>query len=226
MNIGKWELRWRPGFSASSDYPSQVITIGANLQSAGLAPEIAMLLPTNASPRSLIKQIMTKSYAGQMLGLFLADPFFQASRDIQQIAGSGINWVCNLPSTEQQDIEFSSKLAEVGLDTAREIHNLHKFRDHGFKIALTLADPKYAQAAAKLAPNLIFVLPRIADFSIGFPSLRQRNSAVKAVAEGMKKLGWQGPLLCLGEKTELDYPNQFSPAVDAILCRPQIQKTQ
>lgn len=183
-----------------------------------------MLLPTNHGPTRLIDDLAGNParYPDAVLGLFLASPFLNVSLESARLRRAGVKWIANLPSVVQQDDEFSRQLPDVGLDPARERERLAGFRERGFHIAVVVADGRDATAAAAIEPDAMLVLPRVADFAAGFPSLRQRSSAAQAVAEAVRAAGWRGVLLGLGEPRELDSEGLWSSHLDGLVCRPVI----
>ena len=83
-----------------------------------------------------------------------------------------------------------------------------------------MSDAAGARAAVAIEPEVIVVMPRIGDYAAGFPSLRQRASAVQSVHEVARDAGWHGILLGLGERRDADREGLWPPRVDGLLCRP------
>ena len=156
-----------------------------------------------------------------MLGLFLAGPFLNMALEGGRLAGAGLGWIANLPSVEQQDEEFSQQLADVGLDRGRELACLAQFRAQGFRVAAVAADGPGAAAAAAIGAEALIILPRVADFAAGFPSLRQRGAAAQAVAEAAAGTGWSGLLLGLAEGSDADHETLWPDRLDGLVCRPR-----
>ncbi|WP_293963218.1 hypothetical protein [Sneathiella sp.] len=186
--------------------------------------EVSLLLPTNNGARHLIDAAVKtpKEFADAMLGLFLADPFLNMAIECERLAQANISWIVNLPSVEQQDVDFEQQLADVGLGFHREHNNLEIFKAAGFRIATVVADASSAKASALLHPDAIIILPRITDFAAGFPSLRQRRSTAQEISLSLDGTGWKGMLLGLGELSEMDHERQWPEALDGVICRPQI----
>src|SRR3546814_2886307 len=71
-------------------------------------------------------------FADRALGLFLADPFLNIAGQVSRLRRAGVTSVANLPTVEQQDVDFAQQLADVGLDFTREVDHLGRFRRAGF----------------------------------------------------------------------------------------------
>lgn len=182
-----------------------------------------MLLPANDGPTALVDRLVeAPGHPGDIVaGLFLASVFFNLRVEAARLAAAGCRWVANLPSVEQHDGEFTAQLADVGLDRDREIAALAAFRERGFAIAAVVVDEAGARSAAAIGPNAVIVMPRVGDFAAGFPSLRQRQSAVQSVARALTASGWRGPLLGLGESRDVESRELWPQGLDALLCRPR-----
>lgn len=220
-----WRIRLRSGADATgSDLPGAILTGAPRFQHDSMPNEIGLLLPTNNGAKSLIDAIVTRPdiCATAILGLFLADPFLNLPIELGRLAAANIRWITNLPSIGQQDTDFEQQLTDVGLDFSREHKNIKEIKTQGFNTAVVVTDMATAKTAASLEPEAIIVLPRIADFAAGFPSLRQRRSIVQEISFTLEAAGWRGILLGLGENTELDHERQWPEALDGLLCRPQI----
>lgn len=181
-----------------------------------------MLLPTSHGPGRLIDDITDDPTlcADAMLGLFLAGPFLNVALESARLRRAKVHWITNLPSVEQQDLEFSRQLADVGLDLERELECLSQFRSEGFRTAAVIADARGAAAAAEIKPDIMVVLPRIVDFAAGFPSLRQRSTAVQSVAAAARGAGWSGIVLGLGDTSEAGSERLWPAHLDGLVCRP------
>lgn len=220
-------LSWRIVMDGASPamgtaVPGSILTVGPPFHHESMPDEVAVLLPTNQGPTGLIDDLVRDPApcADAMLGLFLASPFLNVELESTRLQRAGIGWITNLPSVGQQDEEFSRQLRDVGLDFDRELERLAKFRAHGFQTAVVVTDGHSAAAAAAIEPEVMIVLPRVADFAAGFPSLRQRSSAIQSVADAALAAGWSGILLGLGETRELDSKKLWSSRVDGLVCRP------
>lgn len=220
-------LFWRivSGVSPGSDQPrlpASVLTIGPAFDHESMPHEAAILLPTNAGPTRLIEQLINDRVAARdaILGLFLAHPFLNVKIQAARLSEAGFTWITNLPSVAQHDEEFSRQLSDVDLGYDRELVYLAQFRAEGFRIAAVVSDDRGAADAAAVQPDVMIVLPRVADFAAGFPSLRQRSSAVQTAAEAAREAGWSGPLLGLGEAREADNPSLWPARLDGLICRP------
>lgn len=217
-----WRIVLRRSVARSPDLPTAIITAAPPFRTENMPDEIGILLPTNGGPKQLIATVSSAPFlcTRSILGLFLANPFLNVRVDGARLTRSGVRWVANLPSVEQQDEEFSAQLADVELDRRREFENLAQFRAQGFMIAAVVATEAGAEAALAIGPDAIVVMPRVADFAAGFPSLRQRDTAARSVASALRAAGWQGPLLGLGDAREIDSEQLWSASLDGLVCRP------
>lgn len=218
-----WRMVLRGGTATQpAPLPPAILTVAPRFRHENMPDEVGLLLPTGGGPQALIDAVAGGSApCGETgLGLFLAGPFLNIRRDGARLARAGVRWIVNLPSVAQQDEEFARQLAEVGLHQARELDGLAAFRDHGFRIAAVVADGPGAAAAAAIRPDAMIVLPRIADFAAGFPSLRQRGAATQAVAEATQAADWSGPLLGLATEAEADRERHWPHRLAGVLCRP------
>jgi len=207
--------------------PAGILTTGPPFRHESMPHEVTILLPTNRGPGPLIEAVLAQPalLANTILGLFLASPFLNVKLESARLARAGCGWITNLPSVVQQDEEFSRQLADVGLGFDRELESLAQFRAAGFRVAAVVADARSAAAAAAIDPEAMIVLPRVADFAAGFPSLRQRSSAVQAVADAARGKGWSGALLGLGEAGEANNPGLWPHPLDGFVCRPEATST-
>jgi len=220
----RWPLVLRSGRAAAgADWPQAILTLEPQLRHESMPREVGLLLPTTDGPKSLIDAVTADPGRCEdaMLGLFLASPFLNLALTGSRLNRVGVDWIANLPSVEQQDQEFSQQLADVGLDRGRELDCLAAFRAQGFKVAAVVADEPGAAAALAVEPEAMIVLPRVADFAAGFPSLRQRGAAARSVAAVARGSGWSGLLLGLGEASEADHEALWPEELDGLLCRPQ-----
>jgi len=183
-----------------------------------------MLLPTNPGPVALVDDLLNEPAVPDrlILGLLLASPFLNVKVESARLRRAGFTRIVNLPSVVQHDEEFSQQLADVDLGFERELQCLSQFRAQGFEVATVVADARTAAAAAVIDPGIMIVLPRVADFAAGFPSLRQRGSAVQSASEAARDTGWTGTLLGLGEAREAENESLWPTALDGLVCRPEV----
>lgn len=223
MELLSWRIVARSSVAGSSaGLPGSLLSIAPSFEHESMPREVAILLPTNPGPTDLIDYLAAGpgDFDDVILGLFLASPFLNPEVDGARLARAGFRWLANLPSVAQQDEEFSQQLTDVELGYQRELEYLSGFRDEGFRVAAIVADAHSAAAAAAIEPDVMFALPRVADFAAGFPSLRQRNTAVHAIAGAALDAGWNGPLLGLGEANEADNEQLWPVRLDGLVCRP------
>ena len=219
-----WRIVLRAGGAPPvTAVPGAILTLAPAFDHEGMPGEVGLLLPTNEGPKRLADAVVARPElcVDAMLGLFLAGPFLNVSLEGARLARAGVRWIANLPSVEQQDQEFSQQLADVGLDRGRELACLAQFRAQGFRVATVVADGPGAVAAAAIEPDVLIILPRVADFAAGFPSLRQRGAAAQAVAEAAAGAGWSGPLLGLAEGSDADHEALWPDRLDGLVCRPR-----
>ncbi|MCZ7596659.1 MAG: hypothetical protein M5U09_01305 [Gammaproteobacteria bacterium] len=168
--------------------------------------EVGMLLPANDGPTARWIDSSSGPDKSSTWSQDCSSPVRSsicASRP-PRLAAAGCRWVANLPSVDLHDPEFTAQVADVGLDRDREIAALAAFRERGFAIAAVAVDEAGARAAAAIEPDAVIVMPRVGDFAAGFPSLRQRQSAVQAVARTLAASDWRGRLLGLGESRDVE----------------------
>src|SRR3546814_12331527 len=91
-------------------------------------------------------------FADRALGLFLADPFLNIAGQVSRLRRAGVTSVANLPTVEQQDVDFAQQLADVGLDFTREVDHLGRFRRAGFNVIAAVAGTAAAAAVRPPAP--------------------------------------------------------------------------
>ena len=185
------------------------------------------MLPTTLGTQTLVDVAACRATEAaardeMVLGLFLANPFLNVDRVAKQLWDAGWRWIANLPGVDQQDPEFSKELTDVHLDLARELEMLGRFRRFGFRVASVIAAPESAPAAAALEPDLVIVLPRVADFAAGFPSSRQRGAVATAVVGTLRDLSWEGTVLILATEAEAAHPALWPDAADGLLLRPAV----
>ncbi|MZR32293.1 hypothetical protein [Sneathiella litorea] len=206
------------------DIPAAVLTVAPQLRHENLPNEVGLLLPTNNGPRQLIDAIVGTPQIcnGSMLGLFLADPLLNLAREEKRLSAAGVKWITNLPSTEQQDVDFSQQLSDVGLDIRRERDVLARLRSQEFRIAAVVSDVAGAVQMSEIKPEVVIVIPRVADFAAGFPSLHQRGTVTQEVSLALRDAGWSGVLLGLGETSELCHERQWPDTLDGLICRPEL----
>lgn len=217
-----WRVQLRTRHASQApNYPGSVLAIGPSFQHENMPHEVALLLPTNPGPARLIDDIVRHPAlcTDAILGLFLASPFLSTAVESARLRRAGVTWITNLPSVDQQDQEFVRELRDVELDHHCELERLARFRAEGFRIATVVTSASDATSVAAIEPDIIIVLPRVADFAAGFPSLRQRNSSARAVAQAARAAGWSGILLGLGNAQEGGSESVWSTALDGIIYR-------
>lgn len=221
----EWRIRLRTNSAAApTQLPGVILTEAPRLQHSNMPNEVSVLLPTNKGVKHLIDAVVERPdiCANAMLGLFLADPFLNLPLVLAQLVNTKVRWITNLPSVEQQDTDFTQQLADVGLGFSREQKKLTEIKSYGYRIATVVADAASASSAAALEPEAMIILPRVADFAAGFPSLHQRRSTAQEISIALQSVGWNGLLLGLGKTTELDHERQWPEALDGLICRPKI----
>ena len=223
-----WDITLRRESDLGSPHlPPAILTARPRFTAGGLPGEVALLLPNNNGASELISEVMAAptQMEERALGLFLADPFFNVASESSRLRESGVTWVANLPSVEQQDHEFVQLLGDVGLDRSLELERLAKLKSDGFGVLTMVAGAEAASAAAEISPDAVVVLPRVADFAAGFPSFRQRGAAARDVREALQAAGWSGPLLGLAAETEVAHTTLWPDVLDGVVCRPVALKT-
>ena len=224
-------LDWRIVFREqprSRPHPTikRIVTPRPVLWDSEMPPEIGLLLP-NRDGQGAIASLLaeTGDWSGtDGIGLFLADPFLNLPATAERLLASGVGWVTYLPSVDLHDPEFSRQLGDVGLDLSRELARLGSMKERGFHTAATLSRPEgCATAVANGGVDAVIVMPRVGDFSVGFPSLRKRNATVQAVRSRLTELGWNGPLIGLADETECTHQALWPDALDGVILRTTVE---
>lgn len=217
-----WSIVMRTGEKPGTVSPSCVLSAAPQFTHEGMPLEIGHLLPTSAGPMNVVTSVTSAAQrqSNAIVGLFLANPFLNIDREAERLHAAGYRWIANLPTVDQQDAEFSHQLSDVSLDRAREFAALGRFKELGFNVAVVVSDPDAASEAVSIPPDLIFVIPKVADFAAGFPSTRQRGAVANAVVGALENQGWSGQVLCLGSKEEAEHDALWPDAVDGLILRP------
>lgn len=231
-DILSWHIVYRdPERHPYPQRPREIWTGSPAFRSDHLPDEVALLLPNHDGNTAFLKALSDHhrttvenrsppvATEQRIAGLFLADPFLNATPIATDLARAGIGWVCNFPSVDQQDEEFYAQLSDVGLDRGRELERLKVFRERGFRIAVVVTHQGGGDAALALSPDTILCLPRVIDFAAGFPSLLQRGHICDSVAHQRRKTGWDGPILMLGTPDEAAHPRLWPDSVDGVFFR-------
>lgn len=222
MNLLTWQIVRRAA-SLVCDWPlpPAILTAGPPFCHESLPAEISLLLPNTPGAGGLIAAVAAAPdrLAGQAFGLFLADPFLNVPGEVAGLRAAGVSCIANLPSVEQQDVEFAQQLEDVGLDFAREVDRLGQFRHAGFQVIAVVAGVPAAAAVRLLAPQAVVVMPRIADFAAGFPSFRRRGALAREIKAALGD--WSGPLIGLATGGETAHETLWPDVLDGVLCRPQ-----
>ncbi len=191
----------------------------APVDPALIPPEVSLMLPNRDGQAALLKSLEAgrSELHDQTVGLFLSDPFLRLEPLAERLKSNGVDTVVNFPSVEQQDLEFTSLLSDVGLDKNLEHENLSALSNLGFKIGVVANTEDGAADAAGLSPAFMLVVPKVPDFAAGFPSMRQRGTLAQAVRRGAAKKGWKGPILTIGQETEADFPTLWPDGVAGVV---------
>lgn len=224
MNLLTWDVVRRRGLDAREwPLPRSIVTLGPRFRHDSLPDEVGLLLPNSEGGGALISAVRGAPgcLRGAALGLFLADPFLNVAGEAASLRDSGVGWVANLPSVEQQDPDFSQQLGDVGLDFAQEVERLLLFRQHRFRILTVVSSVAAAERVVPLDPEAILVIPQVADFAAGFPSMRQRGAVAREIAEVLRGRKCNGALLTLAAPSEMDHETLWPKEIDGAVCRPQ-----
>lgn len=206
--------------------PPCFLTAAPSLPVDHVPPEVGLLLPTGTGPHDIASAFASAPEADEArstgcgVGLFMASPFLAVDRDAARLQEAGCRWVANLPSTHQQDMEFRQQLEDVHLDWAREVDCLGRFRALGMKCLAVLCDETVCTQVLAAQPDAVVILPRVADFAAGFPSMLRRGGPAQTVSSSLRAEGWDGPVLVLGSDAEAASPTLWPPGVDGLLLRP------
>lgn len=219
-----WTIRLRDAaVAAASGLPSEIRTVAPSFRHPDLPDEVALLLPNSGSREATPLRAAGRKTGDIACGLFVADPFLSTKREVRAFRDAGVRWVANLPSIQQQDVEFEQQLDDVGINVSLEARMLRIFAGDGMRVIAVVADTDGIQAFLGQArfPDAFVVMPRVGDFAAGFPSMRQRGSAAAAIADRLAVSDWQGPLLMLGTSQEAEHPFLWPEAIHGLLCRPE-----
>lgn len=222
ISVASWLIRLKPQISERMLVPDCILTYAPSIPDEDMPQEASILLPTHPGPQSLIELISDKQTynSSSAIGLFMSDPFLAVEREARRLIAMGVTWVCNLPTVEQHDEEFTQQLADVGLDRSKEYESLRAFKSAGLKIAAAVSNVPAAKESVSLNPDALIVIPRTSDFAAGFPSPRQRGAAAQLIKDAINDTDWNGPLLGYGDEREIDHPSQWPECVDGMLFRP------
>ncbi len=202
--------------------PTGFLTAAPGLPAHAVPMEVGLLLPAGQGQGSIVDVVSNDPLVahGMGVGLFMADPFLAVDREAARLKSAGVGWVSNLPSTHQQDTEFRQQLEDVGLDWGREVGCLARFGALGLKRLAVLCDEASCPEVLTARPEAIAILPRVADFAAGFPSMLRRGGSAQAIAATLRAKGWDGPVLVLGSEAEAASPTLWPHGVDGLLLRP------
>lgn len=208
----------------AENLPAGFLTAAPSLPGDRVPMEVGLLLPAGKGRGMVTDTVVANPAAavGKGVGLFMANPFLAVDREASRLQAVGVNWVANLPSTHQQDADFRQQLQDVGLDWARELSCLERFGALGLKRLAVLCDEAGSAEVVAAKPDAVAILPRVADFAAGFPSMLRRGGSAQTVAKTLRGAGWNGPVLVLGSEAEAASPALWPPGVDGLLLRPVI----
>lgn len=181
-----------------------------------MPPEVALLLPGPHSAAPLPAKDRLPRGAG--FGVFLANPILHIATLARELRAREITWIANLPSVIQHDEDFLRHLNDVGLGFAKEATLMRLLREAGLRVLAAVADAGQARQAAELGAEALVLLPPVAAFEAGFPSMRERTEQIARLRAGLPEL--RLPLLGLITEAEGRLPATWPPGLDAGLIRP------
>ena len=214
LNILFWPIE--PGSGLRRALPNGICTPHTADIPGSMPPEVALLLPGSHSAAPLPAKGRLPPGAG--FGVFLANPILHIASLARELRAREITWIANLPSVIQHDEDFLRHLNDVGLGFAKEAALLRLLREAGLRVLAAVADAGQARQAAALGAAALAVLPPVAAFEAGFPSMRQRAEQIARLRAGYPEL--RLPLLGLLSKAEGRLPATWPPGLDAGLIRP------
>ncbi|MDW3203992.1 MAG: phosphoenolpyruvate hydrolase family protein [Alphaproteobacteria bacterium] len=223
MDYLTWPVEWRSRKSGAGLFHAVATPVPA-LLAEGLPAEVGLLLPNrNSQPVELAiaDRLAAGDGARPALGLFMANPFLKLDTVAAACQSASIEWIVNLPSVAQQDSEFGQQLEDVGLDLTGELRRLDALHARGLRTAAVVTDAEGAEKAIAAGAEVLIVLPRVSDFAAGFPSSRQRGTAIQLVRNALASSDWQGSVLGLGDATEAAHPALWPEGVDGLMIRPK-----
>ena len=213
-NILFWRIE--SGSAPRQALPSGICTPGTPDLPEQMPPEVALLLPGPHSAAPLPAKDRLPRGAG--FGVFLANPILHIASLARELRAREITWIANLPSVIQHDEDFLRHLNDVGLGFAKEAALLRLLREAGLRVLAAVADAGQARQAAELGAAALAVLPPVAAFEAGFPSMRERAEQIARLRAGFPEL--RLPLLGLLSKAEGRLPATWPPGLNAGLIRP------
>lgn len=222
-NLLTWQVVLRPGTDAPDPgLPSSVLTVAPGFMDDRVPAEASLLLPNCPGNDAFLATLarLPSLPREAAAGLFLADPFLVPVQAARRLTAAGIAWVCNLPSCTQQDAGFLAQLGDVGLDHDREVAGLAAFSGAGCRTLAVVVDAPGARRAMEIRPDAVLVMPPVSDFAAGFPSFRQRGSAITQICEAIGDSGWGGAVLGLATQGEAGHASIWPPQLAGVVVRP------
>ncbi len=213
-NILFWRIE--PGSDSRHALPNGICTPNTPDIPAQMPAEVALLLPGPHSAMPLPDKDSLPRGAG--FGVFLANPILNISTLARELKLREIAWVANLPSVIQHDADFLRHLDDVGLGFEKEAALLAELREAGLRVLAAVASAPQARRAAGLGAEALLMLPPVAAFEAGFPSMRERAEQIARLRAGFP--GLRLPVLGLLTKAEGRLQATWPEGLDAGLIRP------
>jgi len=197
-------------------YPRSLFAASPPDLSPRLPFEISLLLPIQ-KPSDPVPD-NTENPANVAAALFLANPLLHVATWARHLRKRGVGWVSNFPSVTQHDDSFQDRLCDVDLGPAKERALLAEFRAAGLRTLVCVSHPRDAVAAVMDGCDALLVLPKTAEFELGFPSVRRRSAQIADIRAAVPQAGVA--ILGLLQPAEAGFPSAQPVGMDAAMVRP------
>lgn len=208
-------LRWSIK-TDEPDFPSHLVTFSPGQDLGNLPLEVGILLPTVPGNRVILETLQQPdiNLEKTALGIFAADHFLNLDSLLPKLRRAKVSWVCNLPTLAQYEPNFRLYLSEIELTPEQEAEQLARCRDAGFNTLLAISGEIDRTVLENLRPDAIAIVPSVAEFSKGFPTLERLKTIEAEIKQDLTASGFKG--------TVLSYREQSDNPVGPCLCRPTV----
>lgn len=215
-------LRWPVvAWERDARLPSSILTERPAIVSPAVPVEIGLMLPARADRDGLpVSPDIPRSVDNDALGFFLSNPFLNLEQVIPRLGAASVRWVSNFPTVGFQDPEFARQLSDVGFNPDLELGKATRLVDAGFDWLAVIADPEYTTAFLEAGPSAVLAMPRLHDYTAGFPSPRVRTELAATMVGTAKRMGIDVPVLGFGQAEEAERPSLWPKGVSGLVVRP------
>ncbi len=217
----RWPIvRW----ADEQKLPSAILTEKPAFVSPSVPAEIALMLPARAGSETLPTGLeIPRDLDDEALGIFLTNPFLNLDRLIQRFGSTSVKWFANYPTVGFQDQEFAPQLADVGFDPGLEVRAATRLIKAGFNWFAVVSDLAFVDDILQAKPAAVLAMPRLSDYTAGFPSPRVRTALVEQVLEAVKEKGLAIPVLGFGETEEGGRVSLWPQGAGGLVVRPSLR---